>query len=236
LIGLLVSPGAGLFFYFPLAILLPFGIKYMYKDHKALFLLFAYILVINWLDVGTLSFGFEPYAWSGHIAWGPRYLVPVLPFIVLILGSILPHLKKNKNPVLKASFVALCAAGFFINLLAVLVWFQYGIIYGWQEEQLAQFDDNMEIMTWQPLYSPIVLHLKSLLSNHVSTIHPEQYVNSDWYWTTYGLAPCPYDLYLFCKGGIAPVLLLSMGIIVVGIFILREIRVRNIPYKFLLKT
>lgn len=234
LIGLLVSPGAGLFFYFPLAILLPFGIKYMHKEHKALFFLFAYVLIINWLDVGTLSFGFEPYAWSGAIAWGPRYLVPVLPFITIILGSMLSHLRKRA--VLKASFIALCIAGFFINLLGVLVWFQYGIIYGWEKEQLAQYDDNMEIMTWQPYYSPIVLHMKSLLSDHVSTIHPEEYVNTAWYWTTYGLAPCPYDIYLFCKAGITPILLLSSAIIVLAVLILKQIRVVNIFYNSLLKA
>jgi hypothetical protein len=120
LIGLLISPGAGLLFYFPIAILLPLGTWYMYKEHKALFLLSVYIIILNWLDVGTLSFGFEPFAWSGAIAWGPRYLIPVLPFMIIIIGNIFTHLKKRLS--LKISIVVLCAAGFVINLAGVLVW------------------------------------------------------------------------------------------------------------------
>ena len=77
LIGLLISPGAGLLFYFPIAILLPLGAWYLYKEHKALFLLSAYIIILNWLDVGTLSFGFEPFAWGGR-AW---HLIMFLLFI-----------------------------------------------------------------------------------------------------------------------------------------------------------
>jgi hypothetical protein len=220
LIGLLISPGAGLLFYFPIAILLPLGTWYMYKEHKALFLLSVYIIILNWLDVGTLSFGFEPFAWSGAIAWGPRYLIPVLPFMIIIIGNIFTHLKKRLS--LKISIVVLCAAGFVINLAGVLVWYQYGIIYGWEKEQLAKYPNNMDIMTWNPSYSPIILHMKSLASDHVSTIHPEKYLNTFWYWTAYGLAPCSYDSYIFCKFGIIPILLIAAAIAAVAIMILRE--------------
>ena len=80
LIGLFISPGAGLIFYFPIAIMVLLAFKYIYRKNKALFFLSIYVIIINWLDIGTLSFGFEPYSWSGAIAWGPRYLIPVLPF------------------------------------------------------------------------------------------------------------------------------------------------------------
>jgi hypothetical protein len=50
LIGLLISPGAGLLFYFPIAILRPLGAWYMYKEHKALFPLSAYIIILNCLE------------------------------------------------------------------------------------------------------------------------------------------------------------------------------------------
>src|SRR5918993_317102 len=95
LIGLLISPGAGLIFYLPLAVLLPVGVKYMYKENAALLFLSAYIVVANWIYVGTLSFGAEPISWSGGVAWGPRYFIPVLPFIMIILGSIFQHLKRK---------------------------------------------------------------------------------------------------------------------------------------------
>jgi hypothetical protein len=223
LVGLIASPGAGLIFFFPISILLPLAFKYMYRQNRGLFFLSTYIIIATWLDAGTLSFGFEPFAWSGAIAWGPRYLIPVLPFITLALGSLFIHLKKlpsKRRLFLKIPIVILCVAGFYVNLVGTLVWYQYGIMYGWDKDQLYKYNDNMEIMTWNPFYSPIVLHTKALLSDFVSQIHPEKYTNTAWYWTAYGLAPCSYDLYIFCKFGTVPLLLLCAAIATLAILIM----------------
>jgi hypothetical protein len=195
----------------------------MYSQNKGLFFLFAYIIIANWLDIGTLSFNFEPFAWSGGIAWGPRYFIAILPFITLILGSIFIQLRKRRRLFLKVSVVSLCIISFIINLVGILVWYQYGIIYGWDKEHLAQFENNMDIMTWNPYYSPIILHMKSLEDNFVSHIQPERYINTSWYWTSYGLAPCSYDDYLYCKFGIASVLAISAAISIVAFLLLIEI-------------
>ena len=216
LIGLFVSPGAGLIFYFPIAIMVPLAFKYIYRKNKALFFLSIYVIIINWLDIGTLSFGFEPYSWSGAIAWGPRYLIPVLPFLTIVLGALFQQFtsiqNKKKRSILKLSVCILCAAGFFVNLMGTLIWMNYGLIYGWQVEQLTKYPNNMDIMTWDPSFSPIILHTKALISGFVSTLHPENYAHSFWSWVGYGLAPCPVDVYLFCKFGIAPIILLTAAI------------------------
>jgi hypothetical protein len=226
LVGLLVSPGSGLIFYFPIAILLPLALKYMYRQNKGLFFLSAYIIFVNWLWVGTLSYS-EPDAWSGAHAWGPRYLIPVLPFITIVFGSLLLHLKKilvlRKKIFLKLSIIILCIAGFYVNLLGILVWYMYGYTYGWRTEGLWKSVNNLDIMTWNPYYSPIVLHTKALISDYVSHIQPEQYRYTSWYWTTYGLAPCSYDIYVFCKLGIMPTLLLYSVIAILAMLIIKEI-------------
>jgi hypothetical protein len=236
LIGLLVSPGVGLIFYFPLAILLPLGAKYMYKENRPLFFLCTYIIVANWIYVGTLSFGSEPIAWSGGVAWGPRYLIPVLPFIMIILGNIFFHLNKK---VWKLFVIVLCAAGFYVNLTGILIWFQYGLVYGWDRGGLGNYPNSLEIMAWSPLYSPIVLHTKALMTNYVSQIDPTQYINTSWYWTAYGNAPCSYDLYVYCKHGIVPVSVILLGIIVIAAIIVKRLAVSAYSikrYKRLLET
>jgi hypothetical protein len=200
----------------------------MYSKNKDLLLICSYVIIANWLYVGTLSFGFEPFAWSGAIAWGPRYFVPILPFITIILGQLLLRISqikdRRKKMILKTTIIGLAALGFFVNLVGTLVWYQYGIIYGWDKEQLHQFTNNMDIMTWNPYYSPIVLHTKALASDFVSTIDPNQYLNSSWYWTSYGLAPCSYDIYIFCNFGLVAVLGIAIPTIGVGVYILRQIK------------
>ncbi len=230
LLGLLVSPGVGIIFYFPIVLLFPLSFKYMYREKmKGLLFLSAYVILATWLYIGTLSY-WEPYAWSGGVAWGPRYLIPVLPFITVVSGALFLNLKKMRFPrrvLLKMSIIVLSVAGFFVNLLGTLIWFMYGLIYAWQTDQLWKSPDWSIIMAWNPHYSPIILHLKMLTENYVSSIHPEIYNNTPWYWTSYGLAPCSFDTYIFCKFGFVPMLLLSAVIAVLAIFIIMEIRTRS---------
>jgi hypothetical protein len=241
LVGLLASPGAGLIFFFPVSVLLPLAFIYMYRQNKGLFFLSAYIMVATWLDVGTLSFGFEPFAWSGAIAWGPRYLIPVLPFITLVLGSLLIQLRKlpsKRRLFLKIPIVILCVAGFYVNLVGTLTWYQYGIMYGWDKDNLAKDPNYMEAITWNPVYSPIILHSKAMISNFVAQIHPEKYINTVWYWTAFGLAPCSYDDYIFCKFGIIAIGALIVIIAILAAIIMIEIgsRLPTISKSTIVKT
>lgn len=70
----------------------------MYKENKGLFFISAYVIIGVWLDIGTAGYE-EPFGWSGQ-GWEPRYLISILPFITLVSGTLLLHLKnlrfKNK--------------------------------------------------------------------------------------------------------------------------------------------
>jgi hypothetical protein len=109
----------------------------------------------------------------------------------------------------------------------------YGYTYGWRIEGLWKSVNYMNIMTWNPYYSPIVLHTKALISDYLSHLQPEQYRYTSWYWTTYGLAPCSYDIYLFCKLGIMPTLLLYSVIAILAMLIIKEISKFN-PLSFII--
>lgn len=206
LIGLLVSPGKGLIIYFPIVILLPIALKYMYRENRWLFFLILYIISVHWLYFGTLD-DTESRFWSGAIGWGPRYLVPVLPFITLAFGTLLTHFRQSRL-LLKLSLLILCISGLIINLPGTLVWSEYGTIYAWDKEELSKVPGSLEVITWDPNYSPVILHVKALMENYVHNIHAEQYLNTGWHYVTYGLAPCSYDLYILCKFGIIPIVAL----------------------------
>lgn len=225
LLGLWVSPGFGILFYFPIVILLPFALKSMInnKENRNIVFLVFYIIIVNWLFVGTLSYD-EPVSWSGAFAWGPRYMIPLLPFIVLSSGSLLTHLKRGDLYLVKLSaIILLCTTGFAVNLLGKLVWVSYVANYIWERLELQRFATNYwNIVAWNPYYSPITLHLKVLMdSNFVSQLQPIDYLGTVNHYVNYGLIPCHYDLYIFCKFGIVPILILSVVAIVLGAIIFR---------------
>jgi len=232
LAGLIGSTGTGLIFFFPIAILFPLALTYVYRRNKWLFFISAYVFFVFWFFFGTISTPIQgtpkPFGWSGG-GWGPRYLAPTLPFITLSIGALLTLFKQRVRviKVLKVSTIILCAAGFVVNLLGVLVWYHYGYVYGWIVEQLGKLDmtvtdlNSMEVMTWNPIYSPIILHAKALMSGFVTQIRP----GHDW--TSYGLAPCPYDLFLLCKFAPTSVLILLAVIAILGLIIVNQIKHEN---------
>ena len=89
-----VSSGSSLFFYFPISLLLPWAAKSMISQNKKrLLYLFVFIIILNWLHAGTSNF--QPnQIWWGE-GWGPRYFVVLLPFITLMVGSLLVGIKKK---------------------------------------------------------------------------------------------------------------------------------------------
>lgn len=228
LVGLLVSPGKGLLFYFPVVILLPLalGLMYKMKKERLLTVLIIYIIVINWAYIGTLDAENpnKSVLWSGAIAWGPRYLVPVMPFIILPFGTLLTGFRQRQR-LLKIGFATLCITGIIVNLSGKLVWSDYVFTYALYKEQLYKVDHRADEMTWNPYYSPIVLHMKLLLydSNYISNLPVDKYRYSlNHYYLSFGLAPCTYDLYIFCKFGIVPILILSTVNVFLATLILKE--------------
>jgi hypothetical protein len=221
--GLLLSPGKGLLFYFPPIVLLPLAILFSYRQNKGLSFITVYVLGIAWLYFGTIDINGGSRFWSGAIAWGPRYLIPTLPLIVIMLGGLIKYPRKpNTKRLISVSLISTCVAGFIVNLGGVLAWTEYGLIYGFENEKLGGGAE--EITTWDPKYSPIILHMKMLSEDYVAGIPVQDYKNTGWGYATYGLAPCQYDLYILCKFGIVPLVILSSAAILLAIIILRRDR------------
>jgi len=220
LVGLLVSPGAGLFLYFPVAILLPWASKRMVdQNKKRLLYLFVFIIVINWINIGTLSFR-EPNSWWGE-GWGPRYFIVLLPFITLMVGSLLVGI--GRKMFLRYSIIGLSSAGFCITMLGVLSWSYYDQIYLYMNQRIP-FPLLWNTLAWDPAHSPIILHAKILYENYIASIPVDFYFRT-WHWVTYGLAPCPIDNYIYCTYGIVVVASLLIVAGAVMAVVLWQIRV-----------
>jgi len=179
---------------------------------KSLALLFVSLFVSSWLFFGTTG---SP-TWAGFGSWGPRYLIPILPFITISIGIFLERYWKYIFS--KIVIVSFAVFGFFVNLLGTLVWHQYGYSYGWQIEGLWKSQDSFSFFAWSPSHSPFVLHLKVLFSDYLLKV-PTLYQND---YHSIGLAPCQYDLYVYCEFGILPFIGI-LSVIVIMFFVILKL-------------
>jgi hypothetical protein len=81
LFGLLFSPGVGLFVFSPILITVFFSFPDFFRKHKADCILFLSFFVM------TLLYHADLKHWHGLVAWGPRYLLMLIPFLLIPLGA-----------------------------------------------------------------------------------------------------------------------------------------------------
>ncbi|MCB0195902.1 MAG: hypothetical protein KDJ65_28385 [Anaerolineae bacterium] len=119
--GLLFSPGRGLFIYAPLMLLLFFGIRPAWQRlPRPYFLLIATMCLFYWLFYGSW------YAWGGTWGWGPRFLMPILPLLMLFVGESLAWVLEGPGSsalrwAARIAVGVLIALSLFVNFLGVSV-------------------------------------------------------------------------------------------------------------------
>lgn len=122
--GLLLSPGKGLFWFTPLSILFFWGIQYLWKKDTVLT-----IAIIGGI-LFHLSFHAMWWAWAGAWSWGPRYLVPILPLIMLPVFFKLENMLNTGWRKFPAWFAAvLISLSIFVQILSVIIpnWYYMAI-------------------------------------------------------------------------------------------------------------
>ena len=110
IVGTLFSPARGLFFIMPFFLFSFYGLIRLARDGKhsrEALLMLGIIGFFLWANTGF-------YAWHGGLTFGPRYLVPMLPFLALPLAF---------SPVKSLSFGILLLFGVVQVGVAVVVYF-----------------------------------------------------------------------------------------------------------------
>jgi hypothetical protein len=146
----LASPYRSLFLYAPAVALCFFGLRAFARKHRADMVLIGSIAAY----VFAVYSGW--WAWHGGWCWGPRFLVPIIP-LLLIPGLVAVDMKGGWRTILA---VALGAGGFAVQLGAILInytaaydyWIKIGLL-DWAEENIQMF-------------SPISTHWKAVLATH----------------------------------------------------------------------
>jgi hypothetical protein len=77
LYGFLLSPGRGVFWFAPLTIIALFAIRRFYSEERIVARGFV-VLILAWLVIHLFY-----KRWDAGWGWGPRYLLPILPFLLV---------------------------------------------------------------------------------------------------------------------------------------------------------
>jgi hypothetical protein len=151
LYGLLFSPGRGLFLYMPIVILSVPALLNFHKQHKWEATLFSLIIAAYTLVHSAYN------SWEGGGVWGPRLLLPMIPFLIIPLGSLLPAISKRKW--LEFLFVALLFCSILIQISAISV----NNVRHLQSVYTDSPADFYDRTFFQPAYSPLLGQWRSLL-------------------------------------------------------------------------
>jgi hypothetical protein len=144
----LASPYRSIFLYAPATLLFFLGMVAFAERYRRQL----------WLIVAIVVYVFVIYskwwAWHGGWCWGPRFLVPVIPLLVLPGLVVIP----GKGRWLLATTIVLGALGFVVQLSGVLINFTAAYDYWIKIGKLDWAEVDIH------LFSPVATHLKAVFA------------------------------------------------------------------------
>jgi hypothetical protein len=182
--GLWLSPYRGILWYNPvLWLALPGSILWWRSQAQPLWKRLS-VLIVAFIIAQTLVYA-PWWSWHGGIVWGARFLIPVLPLLMLLVAPVLALLASDYPPTLDSIKKRLSTSRFFrwslaigvllLVLLSVLIQFvgsvydyQHYVGYLYQNYASGQVEGLVSGLTdavmLNPQLSPIVGHWNRLLS------------------------------------------------------------------------
>ncbi|MDI6801267.1 MAG: hypothetical protein QMD01_04325 [Thermodesulfovibrionales bacterium] len=144
--GFVISPGKGFFYYSPIAIFFFFSLKSFIKKHVSVALCFV------WIIISYLLFFSRYIYWHGDLAWGPRYLLVITPFLIIPVVQLFDPNIWNRKKLLKATIYFIFIISFAIQFIAVSVHFNKYFIHQQFEKRVEFSIASCEGV--QPIVSP----------------------------------------------------------------------------------
>ena len=141
--GLLLSSGRGLLLFTPVTLLVPLAIWKSLQANRSEAWLFSCLILEHLLFFGAYGI------WHGGSSWGPRFLLPVVPFMLLPLGSLLDP----SGPASKVT-KTLGVSGFLVQLPVVVT--NYHLFIRFLTDTKPGFYLQPESQLFSPYLSPII--------------------------------------------------------------------------------
>jgi hypothetical protein len=149
LYGLTFSPGKGIFWYNPILLVALIAWPTLYRRHRAEATLIAAIVLAN------LAFYAPWYLWWAGHAWGPRFLVTILPFAALSLAPALEAALRRRALALVLGALAVVSVA--VQIPGVAVSFNLYL-----EEIHAELGLYDRATLFDPAYSPLLRQIAYL--------------------------------------------------------------------------
>lgn len=156
--GLLFSPGKSFFLYAPLTLLFFWAASKWYRKYTREAIFFSLLFVSMLILHAKFS------AWAGDGSWGPRYLIPVLPFCILPLGVLFQNSLEQTKKLYKFVALLLFGIGLLIQLGGLSVYFGSYLRFIDEYPYTRGFSDPQFLYKsrYEPEYSPVIGHWKLL--------------------------------------------------------------------------
>ena len=151
LYGLLFSFGKGLFWYNPILILAIPGAWVTYRYYPRVTVFSLLVLVVH------LSIYSGWWAWEGGWCWGPRNLIPTIPFLMLLVAGWSQY-GPGSQTFRHLLIGCLAVLGFGVQFLGNA--FPYGEYFQWLSDNGVPYEG-----IWRDaIYSPLIGHFKFMIS------------------------------------------------------------------------
>jgi len=148
--GFLISPGKSIFVYSPI-LLFALAAPFITERGKRWDVSWQFILVSVFVIIYSFVRGAE---WFGGRNWGPRYMLPLTPFLVVSAAPLIQIALHGKPWLAKVAWIVLLIAGFAVQVGGTAV-------------NLGDYDELVgaiapggpwTIAIWTPYYSPVLGH------------------------------------------------------------------------------
>lgn len=148
--GLLFSPGKGLFWFCPIALVAVIALWQEWKEQRRTAAILAGMFLVRWGFIAMRS------DWPGGFSLGPRYLVPLLPFLLYPIAGLWERINvRSGRPLLLFGAILVTAAiaqqAYFVT--GELFLFFHLIKWQFLQSGLNPFADNL--MYWEWSASPL---------------------------------------------------------------------------------
>lgn len=158
--SVLLSPGRSFFLYSPILLITFLFWTKLKKPYTPEVVSFIILFLIYIYLTAVLQGGIDYPVWHGESSWGPRYLTPLIPFLMILVGLIYSKMSKVTRYLIFAPLVFL---GIYIQLLGII--FPYQIKFAGLMSDVFFNGRNFNVYEYAnqiPRYSPVFKMTKTL--------------------------------------------------------------------------